>query len=51
MLFRSLMLRKDAPALAYEGQDNTFPDIDKNTSYSIGEGMLQDVMEPEERES
>lgn len=44
-----LMLRKDAPALAHEGQDNTFPDIDKNTSYSIGEGMLQDAMEPEEK--
>ena len=45
-----LMLRKDAPALAHEGQDNTFPDIDKNTSYSDrGKVCLQDAMEPEER--
>ena len=38
-----LVLKRDAPALAGDGQDSTYPDMERDTIYSIGEGMLRNT--------
>ena len=42
-----LVLKMEAPSLAGEGPDHTYPGMKKLTAYSMGTGFLQHAAEPD----